>query len=286
MCHILISYIVVATRVAHKVQLHLDLYVCMNMYIKTIYTCCIRRVTCNCMSCATCLMQLHKFVVGMCRMQLNFSCKRQLQNLEFLVVNVFHCNRHFLTVLQLTPFESISKSMGFNNLSCNTHKRKKLPIFSKTRFILHTHYLMFVQFCFSTWYVRTTSTCKQNMCMFIYLWDCKNNLIQFWKLEKFVNNLLIQTCAHHGFSTQINILTKATFWRFDSCNLILACIFAYMIYFHDFAYESIYNFSIIHTYVGHKHVKVHQLVILAQKVKIVSGKYILNFWILGLLLVL
>jgi hypothetical protein len=39
-------------------------YVCMNMYINTIYTCCIRSVTCNWMSCATCLMQLHKFAVA------------------------------------------------------------------------------------------------------------------------------------------------------------------------------------------------------------------------------
>jgi hypothetical protein len=45
-----------------------------------------------------------------------------------------------------------------------------------------------------------------------------------------------------------------------------------MIYFHDFVYENTYNFSIIHTYVGHKHAKVGQLVILAQKVKIASGK--------------
>jgi hypothetical protein len=44
---VLISYIVVARRVAHKVQLHLDLYVCMNMYIKTVYTCCICNVACN-----------------------------------------------------------------------------------------------------------------------------------------------------------------------------------------------------------------------------------------------
>jgi hypothetical protein len=44
-----------------------------------------------------------------------------------------------------------------------------------------------------------------------------------------------------------------------------------MIYFHDFAYESTYKFSIIPTYVGHKHVKVGQLVILAQKIKIDSG---------------
>jgi len=64
MCHILISCIVVVRRVAHKVQLHLDLYVCMNMYIKTIYTCCIHNVACNWMSCATCLMQLNKFVVA------------------------------------------------------------------------------------------------------------------------------------------------------------------------------------------------------------------------------
>ncbi len=59
-----------------------------------------------------------------------------------------------------------------------------------------------------------------------------------------------------------------------------------MIYFHDFAYESIYNFSVIHTYVGDKHAKVGQLVILVQKVKKANGKLILNFWILGLLLVL
>jgi hypothetical protein len=50
-----------------------------------------------------------------------------------------------------------------------------------------------------------------------------------------------------------------------------------MIYFHDFAYESIYNFSVIHTYVGDKHAKVGQLVILVQKVKKANGKLILNF---------
>ncbi len=36
MCHIFISCIVIARRVAHKVQLHLDWYVWMNMYISTI----------------------------------------------------------------------------------------------------------------------------------------------------------------------------------------------------------------------------------------------------------
>jgi len=34
------------------------------MYISTVYTCCIRSVACNWISCATCLMQLHKFVVA------------------------------------------------------------------------------------------------------------------------------------------------------------------------------------------------------------------------------
>jgi hypothetical protein len=66
------------------------------MYISTIYTCCIRIVACNWMSCATCLKQLHKFVVAhdiqicncMCHMQLNFSCKRQLQNPKFLIVSL------------------------------------------------------------------------------------------------------------------------------------------------------------------------------------------------------
>jgi hypothetical protein len=81
MCHILISCIVVARRITHKVQLHLDLYVCMNMYIKTVYTCCIHNVTCNWMSCAT-----TQICSCMCRMPLNFSCKRQLQNPKFLVV--------------------------------------------------------------------------------------------------------------------------------------------------------------------------------------------------------
>jgi hypothetical protein len=47
MCHTLINYIVVTKRVAHKVQLHLDWYVWMNMYINTVYTCCIRSVVCN-----------------------------------------------------------------------------------------------------------------------------------------------------------------------------------------------------------------------------------------------
>ncbi len=47
MCHILISCIVVARRVAHKVQLLLDWYVCMNMYINIVYPCCIRSVACN-----------------------------------------------------------------------------------------------------------------------------------------------------------------------------------------------------------------------------------------------
>jgi hypothetical protein len=63
-CHILIICIVVAKRVAHKVQLHLDWSVYMNMYINTVYTCCIRSVACNWMSCATCIMQLHKFAVA------------------------------------------------------------------------------------------------------------------------------------------------------------------------------------------------------------------------------
>jgi hypothetical protein len=47
MCHILISYIIVAKIVAHKVQLHLDWYVCMKMYINTVYTHCIPSVTRN-----------------------------------------------------------------------------------------------------------------------------------------------------------------------------------------------------------------------------------------------
>jgi hypothetical protein len=91
-------------------------------------------------------------------------------NIHFFGFNVLCCNSHSLTMLQLTPFESISKSMDFNNLSSNTHKRKILPIrFFRIRFILHTHYLMFVQFCFSTWHVRTTSTCKQTCaCLYIY----------------------------------------------------------------------------------------------------------------------
>jgi hypothetical protein len=37
MCHILINCIVVARTIAHKVQLHLDWYVCMNMYLLTSY---------------------------------------------------------------------------------------------------------------------------------------------------------------------------------------------------------------------------------------------------------
>jgi hypothetical protein len=32
MCHILINYIVVAKKIAHKMQLHLDWYVWMNKY--------------------------------------------------------------------------------------------------------------------------------------------------------------------------------------------------------------------------------------------------------------
>jgi hypothetical protein len=47
MYHTLISYTTIAKKVAHKVQLHLDWYVWMNMYINTIYTCCICSVTCN-----------------------------------------------------------------------------------------------------------------------------------------------------------------------------------------------------------------------------------------------
>jgi hypothetical protein len=42
MCHTLINYIVVAWRVAHKVQLHLNWHIWMNMYINTIYTCCMQ----------------------------------------------------------------------------------------------------------------------------------------------------------------------------------------------------------------------------------------------------
>jgi len=92
-----------------------------------------------------------------------------VSSIQIFGFNVFRCNRHSLTMLQLTSFESISKSMDFNNLSCNTHKRKNLPIFRRVGFIFHTHYLMFVQFCFSTWYVKTTSTCKQTCaCLYIY----------------------------------------------------------------------------------------------------------------------
>jgi hypothetical protein len=47
MYHTLISYIVVTRRVTHKVQLHLDWYVWMNMYINIIYICCICSVACN-----------------------------------------------------------------------------------------------------------------------------------------------------------------------------------------------------------------------------------------------
>jgi hypothetical protein len=47
MCHILIICIVVAKKIAHNVQLHLDWYVHMNMYINTVYTCCIHSVACN-----------------------------------------------------------------------------------------------------------------------------------------------------------------------------------------------------------------------------------------------
>ncbi len=64
MCHTLISCTIVASKVGHKMQLHLDWYVWMNMYINIIYTCCIRSVTCNLMSCATWPKQLHKFTVA------------------------------------------------------------------------------------------------------------------------------------------------------------------------------------------------------------------------------
>jgi hypothetical protein len=80
----------------------LDWYVCMNMYTNTVYTCCRRTVACNCMSCATCFMQLHvmcnlfyataQICSCMCRMQLNFNCMRQLQNPKFLVVNWHYDN--------------------------------------------------------------------------------------------------------------------------------------------------------------------------------------------------
>jgi len=46
-CHILIDYIIVIGRIAHKTQLHLNWYVWMNMYINTVYTYCTRNVTCN-----------------------------------------------------------------------------------------------------------------------------------------------------------------------------------------------------------------------------------------------
>jgi hypothetical protein len=39
--------ILIARIVAHKVQLHLDWYVGMNMYINTVYTCYIRNAACN-----------------------------------------------------------------------------------------------------------------------------------------------------------------------------------------------------------------------------------------------
>jgi hypothetical protein len=63
MCHILISCIIITKRVAHKVQLHVDWYVCLDMYINIVCICCIHNVACNWMSCATCFRQLHKFVL-------------------------------------------------------------------------------------------------------------------------------------------------------------------------------------------------------------------------------
>ncbi len=139
-------------------------------------------------------------------------------SIQFFGFNVFLCNRHSLTMLQLTPFESISKSMDLNNLSCNTHRRKKLPFFFQNR-VYTSHTLPNVcAILFFNMICEDYINLQTNMCMFMYLWDCKKNLIQFWKLEKIVNNLFIQTWAHHGFSTQINLLTKVTIWRFDSCN--------------------------------------------------------------------
>jgi hypothetical protein len=46
-CHILINYLIVTWKIAHKVQLHLDWYVWMNMCINIVYTYCIGNVTCN-----------------------------------------------------------------------------------------------------------------------------------------------------------------------------------------------------------------------------------------------
>jgi hypothetical protein len=45
----------------------------MRMYINTIYKCCIHSVACNWMSCATYLMQLHKFVNDSCKIQISSS---------------------------------------------------------------------------------------------------------------------------------------------------------------------------------------------------------------------
>lgn len=104
-----------------------------------------------------------------------------------------------------------SKSMDFNNLSCNTHRRKKLPIFFQNRvYTSHTLPNVCANFFFNM-ICEDYINLQTSMCMFIHLWSRKKNLIQFWKLEKFVNNLLIQTWAHHKFSTQIKVLTKATF---------------------------------------------------------------------------
>jgi hypothetical protein len=126
-------------------------------------------------------------------------------SIQIFRFNVFHWNRHSLTMLQLTPFESISKSMDFSSLSCNTQK-KKLPIFSRRGFILHTHYLMFVQFCFSTWYVRITSTCKQT-CACFYIYEIvKIILINFENYK----NLLTTFSFKHGHN--MDFQHKLTYW--------------------------------------------------------------------------
>ncbi len=52
----------------------------MNACIHIVYTCCVHTITCNSMSCATCLKQLHKF-----ELHVLLTTKNQLQMSQKLV---------------------------------------------------------------------------------------------------------------------------------------------------------------------------------------------------------
>jgi len=111
MCHILISCTIVARRIAHKVQLHLDWYVWMNMYINTVYTCCIGSVTCNWMSCATCLRQLHKFAVACVACNWILVAKPKIYNNDSLWIFWIQSDFFLHGLLILNPWWFLTSNM-------------------------------------------------------------------------------------------------------------------------------------------------------------------------------